>query len=122
MATKKELLRTIRTAKKELDAIELAKKLKENQRCVGRCYRIGNGYNNDDRWFLYREITNLSEWGDFMGWEFQTDNDGKFTAGPVEYTYIENGKEISRETFDVEWEKQRNRVDNSKNISQEARV
>ena len=77
----------------EIDEIEVAEKVKQNKKLVGKCFRYHNSYGSGDKWWLYARVTKLTDYGEPIAWNFQIDCHGKIDIQPpgLSYVYPGNG-------------------------------
>lgn len=83
----------------------------------GKFFKYNNGYNNDERWWMYTKIEDIKPddvydtggngvTSHFSGYSFQTDNRGQITIEREKKGYVHHvGEKISKREFIAAWNK-----------------
>jgi hypothetical protein len=115
MSREDELNDTIIKARDELTEIKMKKEQEANAPLVGKCFKFHNSYScpksDDDKWWVYRKIIGVDEYGMLNAFSFETDCDGRIE---IEYCpmYPTDWIEISSKEFDKEWKSVVKQVNN----------
>lgn len=90
---------------------------KIKEKYEGKYFKVRNGYNSKDRWWLYTKIVEIKPedvydtkgngvTSHFTGWTFKLPTDGKIDISQVKHGYVHHlGHEISEEEFNAAWNK-----------------
>ncbi len=90
---------------------------KIKEKYEGKYFKYNNGYNNKERWWLYRKVIEIKPEDVYVahdksvnatqtGWEFETNTLGEITINLKARGYVSGlGREISEEEFNTAWNK-----------------
>jgi len=110
--TDKQLQRHRQLIYNEIRRRENEAKDEENAQIVGKCFKYWNGYNSEDRWWMYAKVLK-TECGGVRLFTFQEDINGKIDIQPFEFHSSLSGsyEEISQLLFFKEWDKLSTKID-----------
>lgn len=72
-----------RKIRDELNRIENKKRIDENKKHVGQCFKYRNSYGGSDdreRWWLYKKITGIDRYGYLSSISFEDDKCGRLNV------------------------------------------
>lgn len=104
------------TLKKEYEKQETSKRIEEFKELVGRCYMSKNSYGEDESWWTYYKIIDISEndlylvndsevFSSCTAIRFEKDCYGAFSINLKESVYTHSlDVEISEDSFNKAWE------------------
>ncbi|KKM59287.1 hypothetical protein LCGC14_1548290 [marine sediment metagenome] len=109
MTREEELNRIIAIAHDELSTIDVKKKLKENTKLIGKCFKYRNSYSapeeESDYWWLYYKVISVNRHGICMAMRFQTDKHGRIEIEKERYFVLSDRYiKITEEEFEDAWD------------------
>lgn len=89
-------------ARKALDQDKRERDNKKNKKLIGTCWRFLNGYNPDERWWLYAKVTGTED-GWLRVFRFEKTSDGKIEIASDVYRSLEDYRPIAPAMFNQVW-------------------
>lgn len=89
-------------ALKALDQDKHERDNKKNKKLIGTCWRFLNGYNRDEKWWLYAKVTGTED-GWLRVFRFEKKSDGKIEIASDLFRSIEDYRPIKPEEFNQAW-------------------
>lgn len=103
MKTEAQLRKIINAAMKEIRELEDKRRVKERLPYVGKCFKYRNGYNLNEKWWLYVKVLRLDE-TNLICFQFEKTSDGIIRIEPESTIHINEGyMEISCNEFRTAW-------------------
>jgi hypothetical protein len=67
----KNLNKKISKLKNQVYELELNERIKINRKLIGKYFKYANGYNLEERWWLYKKIIDITKEGYIMSVQFE---------------------------------------------------
>lgn len=104
MTKEQTIINRINYLREQLEKIRSPKRLKENLKAVGNCFKYHNSYGSGERWWLYAKVVSADDCG-VKAFQFQD------TGGRLEvekrfhlYAHMSGYEPISENEFYTAWQ------------------